>query len=67
MSDDDYVYRDVRRIKKETNKAFLMEFVNGDSHWVPKSQLADPDHYEEGDEDLEDVAIAEWWAEQEGV
>jgi len=59
-------YVDVELIKKETPAAFLM-VIDGEEHWLPKSQMADPDDYDEGDVNLTDVAISAWIAGEKGI
>jgi hypothetical protein len=69
MPEKDWVYIDVEAIVAETDKAFLlmMDSDVDEKHWVPKSQMADPDNYSQGAEDLEDVAISRWIANQKGI
>lgn len=62
VSASNLVYLDVDEIKRETNKAFLL-VIDGEEHWIPKSQIADPDEYEVGDKNLT-VSVSEWIAEQ---
>jgi hypothetical protein len=59
-------YVDVEEIKKETPAAFLM-VIDGEEHWIPKSQMSDPDDYNEGDVNLTDVAISAWIAGEKDI
>jgi hypothetical protein len=60
-----FVYVDVEVITKETEKAFLCR-IDGEDVWLPKSQIADPDDYEEGDEQFE-LGITEFIANEKGI
>jgi hypothetical protein len=62
MSASNWVHLDVDEIKRETDKAFLL-VIDGDEHWIPKSQISEPDDYEVGDKNLT-VSVTEWIAEQ---
>lgn len=51
--------------KKETDKALLVE-IDGDEHWIPKSQIDDDSEvYQEGDEG--ELVVSMWLAEQKGI
>jgi hypothetical protein len=63
---DRWVYIDVERVAKETLNAFLF-VIDGEDVWIPKSQMADPDDYSEGDADLTAVAITDWIARERGL
>jgi hypothetical protein len=63
MGTSGYVYIDVLIIK-ETDKAFLVN-VDGETMWLPKSQVADPDDYTVGDKC--EIGITEWIANQKGL
>lgn len=65
MSRSGYVHVEVEKITAETDKAFAMT-IDGEQHWIPKSQMADPDDYEVGDEEVT-VSISEFIAEQKGL
>lgn len=65
MSASDWVHLQVDEIKKETEKAFLM-VIDGEEVWIPKSQMADPDDYEEGECDCE-VSITHFIAIEKGL
>jgi hypothetical protein len=60
-----YVHLDVERIVKETDAAFLC-LIDGEEHWIPRSQVADDEDYREGDEDVE-LSVTEWFADKEGL
>lgn len=63
----DYVHINVKRIKKKTDKAFLLLLENGEEHWIPFSQIADDaDDYNEGDRDCS-MSITDWIAQQKGI
>ena len=54
-------------VKKETEKAILVE-IEGDEYWVPKSQLSEDSEVYERDEGNEGTLIVtRWWATQEGL
>lgn len=50
---------------KITEKAMLIE-INEEDVWLPLSQVADYERYEEGDTDLT-LSITEFIAEKEGL
>ncbi len=60
-----WIHLDVELIKRETPKAFLM-VIDGEEHWIPKSQVADVDDYEEGDRDC-GVSVTEFIANEKGL
>lgn len=60
-----WVHLDVELIVAESEKAFLLRIDNQD-HWVPKSQISDPDDYAEGDTNCT-ISVTEWIAEQKGL
>ena len=60
-----WVHVEVEKIVRETDSAFLLQ-IDGETHWVPKSQIADFETYEEGDEDVT-VSITEWIAQEKGL
>jgi hypothetical protein len=60
-----WVHLDVDRIAKETEAAFLL-VIDGAEHWIPKSQVSDPENYEQGDEDLT-ISVTHWIADQKGL
>lgn len=65
MSASSYVYVQVDRIVRETDKALLCD-IGGEEMWLPKSQIADADDYCDGDEDVE-IAITDWLAKEKGL
>lgn len=68
MSASRWVHLDVLEIKKETDNAYLIVLDDDDrsEHWIPKSQVSDPDDYAEGDEDLV-MSVTEWIANERGI
>lgn len=66
MSQSNYVHIDVAKILHETAAAFRVRLEDGTEHWIPKSQIADPDDYDAGDENCT-VSITEWIAKQKGL
>ena len=70
MGASKYVTIKVTKITAETPKAFLVELEDpgeGDEEiWLPKTQIANAEDYEEGDIDL-DLSITQWIADQKGV
>jgi len=65
MSASNYVHIHVDEIAKETNAAFLC-VIDGEETWLPKSQVADPEDYSEGDCDLT-LSITAWLAAEKGL
>ena len=61
-----YVHLNVEKIEHETATAFLLRLEDDSEYWIPKSQIADPDDYEEGDENCT-VSVTEWIAAQKGL
>lgn len=66
MSAGSWVHVDVKKIVKETDKAFLCRLEDGRQEWLPKTQISDPDDYEEGDENCT-ISITEWIANEKGI
>lgn len=66
MSASGYVHLEVEQILKETDAAFYVLLEDGSRHWIPKSQIADPETYTEGDTSCT-VSITEWIADQKGL
>jgi len=66
MPETEWVHLDVKRIVRETPKAFLLMLEDGSEHWIPKNQIADPDNYDQGDENCT-VSISEWIAQQKDL
>jgi hypothetical protein len=48
-----------------TTAALLVEW-EGERFWLPRSQVADPDTFEPGDEGVT-VSVTEWIAKQKGI
>lgn len=65
MSQSGFVHVAVERIVQETDKAFLC-LIDGAQVWLPKSQIADADDYDAGDEDVT-LSVTEWIAAQKGL
>jgi len=64
MSQSGYVHIEVD-ILKETDSAFLILY-EGEKIWIPKSQIANADDYNVGDENIT-LSITEWIANQKGI
>ena len=54
----------VEKVVRETEKAFLCQ-IDGEEHWLPKSQISDPDDYGEGNENCE-MSVTEFIAREKG-
>lgn len=65
MSHSGFIHVEVERVVLEIPKAFLL-LIDGSEHWIPKSQIADPDTYEPGDENVT-VSMTDWIAKQKGI
>lgn len=53
--------------KRATPKALLVE-IDGDEHWIPKSQIHDDSEVYDADENSEGtLVITEWIAKQKGL
>lgn len=65
MSASNYVHLDVAEIKKITDKAMLVD-IEDEEVWIPLSQIADAENYQEGDTDCT-VSVTEWFAGKEGL
>jgi hypothetical protein len=61
----DWIHLDVEKILQETDKAFLC-LIDGEQHWIPKSQVSDPDDYYAGDKDC-CISVTEWLAKEKGL
>ena len=67
MGASNYVHIEVTKILVETEKAFQLEIVGCEKNvWMPKSQIADPDDYDEGDVDVM-MSVTEWIAGEKGI
>lgn len=63
-NDDTAEFEDVL-CKRETGKACLC-IIDGEEHWIPKSQIHDDSEvYEEGHEGR--LVVTQWIAEQKGL
>lgn len=65
MGASNWVHVTVEKVERETDAAFLL-LIDGQQHWVPKSQISDPDVLDAGDEDVT-VSLTEWIADQKGI
>jgi hypothetical protein len=65
MSGSRYVHLEVEKIVRETDAAFLL-LIDGEEYWIPKSQVADPDEYQAGDEGCT-ISVTEWIAREKGL
>jgi hypothetical protein len=65
MTASNYVHLDVDLVKRITDKAMLC-VIDGEDVWLPLSQVADADSFDEGDEDCT-VSVTQWIAEQKGL
>lgn len=67
-SRDEGVELEVDEVKAVTDQALLI-VVDGDEHWLPKSQIH-PDSEMDDDAEKGDsgsVTVTAWWAEKAGV
>lgn len=65
MSASNWVLLVVEEVVKVTDDAFLL-LIDGEEYWLPRSQIADPDDYEEGELDCE-MSVTKWIARQKGL
>ncbi len=64
-----YVHVSVRAILRITAAGMLVVIGEDDEQeevWLPLSQVADSEKYEQGDEDLT-ISVSEWIAEKKGL
>ena len=68
MGASDWVYIDVAMVQKLTDKAVLVDLEDGESLWLPLSQIeaSDVDKLAIGDTDVT-LAITSWIANQKGL
>ncbi len=66
MSASNWIHLEVKLIVRETPAAFLLRLDDDEEYWIPKSQVSDPEDYEEGDADCS-MSVTEWIAEQKGI
>lgn len=64
MAFSGWVHIDVDEITQETEKAFCC-LIDGETHWLPKSQIADHGDYGMGDKNIS-MSITEWIAKEKG-
>lgn len=65
MSQSGYVHLENCTVRRETDNALLVVY-DGESLWLPKSQVADAENYAAGDEDVT-ISMTEWIARQKGI
>ncbi len=65
MSKSGYVHVEFEQILQETDAAFLITIQDEDV-WLPKSQIANPEDYTEGDAGGT-ISITEWIANEKGI
>lgn len=63
---DDYVDLTFDKIMWSTDKAVLFRFGNKE-HWVPRSQIENPDQYQMGNQGSGEVSVQFWFVKQEGL
>jgi hypothetical protein len=61
-----WIHLDFETIVRETDKALLVRFEDGEESWIPLSQIADSDDYREGD-GPGTISVTEWIAEQKDL
>ena len=66
MSASNWVHLDVKSILEETDKALLLELMDGRKTWIPLSQISDSDIYRKGDKDTT-VSVTEWIADKSNL
>ena len=68
MSASSWVHHNNVDIVNGSDKALLLRFneIDEQEAWIPVSQIADPDDYEVGDEEVS-ISISEWIAEKKGI
>jgi len=66
MSSSNYTHLDFEKVVKVTDKALLVRFTDGTESWLPFSQVADSDDYEEGD-GPGTISITDWLANERGL
>lgn len=65
MAQSNWVHLEDCNILLLTEKAAYVEW-DGERHWLPLSQISDPDTLEAGDSGVT-VSVTEWIAEQKGI
>lgn len=63
-SQSNYVHLDDCEVVALTDAAVLIRY-EGETHWIPRSQMVDHEDLEKGD--IRTVSITEWIAEQKGI
>ncbi len=65
MSQSNYVHLENCDIVAATDHAILVEY-DGDRHWFPRTQVADPDDCKPGEKGRT-VSVTDWIARQKGI
>jgi len=60
-----YVIIQVEEVVKETDLAVLLR-IDGEDHWIPKSQISPDSEYVEAECDLE-IEVTKWIASEKGL
>lgn len=60
-----WVHLDVAEVTAVTENAIQVE-IDGDSHWLPKSQIDEAEKFHVGDRDIT-VSVKEWLARERGL
>ena len=66
MGNSRWVHLDFEEIINGSEKALLIRFGEDCEHWIPLSQVADPDDYQVGDLDGT-ISVTEWIAKEKGL
>ncbi len=66
MGASNYVHLEDVTVVRKTDSAFLLRLDDDTEEWFPRSQVADPDDYDEGDEGCT-VSVTEWIAKKKGI
>ncbi len=64
MGQSNYVTLPNVKVKRITAKAMLVD-IDDEEVWLPLSQIADPDNYQEGDEGS--LSVTEWIAKEKNL
>ncbi len=59
-----WVHLEDAAVVQQTDAAFLVRYQD-EEHWIPKSQIADPQDYKKGDEGT--ISISDWIANKLGI
>lgn len=67
MGASGWTHLNVKEIRAETDKAFRVRLQPTDDEpvgkllWIPMAVIADPEDYDEGDENCT-ISVEDWWA-----